>query len=1175
MSSSIRLGEPVQIVNFKLLPSQPSRLVLQKKLLSQILKEVGNTPICLISIAGASRQGKSFLLTVVLNALECLSRGQTDYWEDLDRLNGLSGFHFKNGTERDTVGLWLWSKPFIITKSDNTKIAVMLMDTQGVFDSYTTERDWAMIVGLSLLTSSCLIYNLFNNMQEDTLKIFHNFVEFGMLSLEEDSTATSAFQKLVFLIRDWNFPNTHSYGPLGGSNFLEKKLAVTPDMPPEVTKKTLVTCFEEIFCFLMPNPGEAAKDNNFSGALGLLNEAFRDNLRLFVDNLISYDDLKPIKIGNNIIDGTSLISYFEKYVEVFNGKTIPQPKSLYQAMEEARLGSCITKCCNQAKEKLEKVQKSCKYIPNNEFKQYCDKFGKEALTEFMAEGNKTKNQEFVQRHRAILLSDLKTLFGDIFATNETSNKSILNKILDVSLAQFKSILAEKTRQTLLEQDLEDILETEAKKIMLKVRQDCEGWDATFQKEAETKIKELIDTENTAIRGQNSTKFKELEHLCQTSLQTCTQEYNSLMNLALGNDVKNVTEEKLSQTHKKCESIVLPKFMGSLANESEIIQGHFRHQFNTGINQILEQYAEKFSTARNEASSAAKNIYDESYTAYITAMTALAESGTASESDLKTEHRFKVLEACQTLNQIQIICSSEEAKEFENKMRQETTQFCDELIASIHNEKERFQSLLDQAVKNAVETYDQEIKSAVLSTADVPLSNEDFVNKHEKILGKILSKVSVSDWIPAENRSTVENKIRQGVQKLYQDAQSSNNCNLEKAELTALEKSKTFLATYDERMDALVSRVAPPVQKTELASTHKKLEQEIGKTAKKTFANFPKYIVDRIWGKLQLDMNSRFEDYKEKLALKVKQNQTKMSQLVSDYVEMYLSEMDNLRSTVKNITDADLVRFHEHSKSKNMRHLTNILRLNENLDEGKVQKELNEKLEQVFSEIQQDASDLYKATNTKISELCNTAKVNYQKAIEKNRAQNEEELKKIHETVLSTVLDEFERSFTEIGDMQRFRQEKVALQADLQDLHGKSVNNFLDQHDKKSRQEINELLENYKKQVQSQLDQFYCVSDSKLRALHDHAFSELLSNFQQLVTIPSNLNSKTYDDLLIQKINEAFKLFESENIAKNKSLRKTIQNRVVQLSKELVAELNTMNYIDDTTLRKITTKYIQF
>ncbi|XP_035708066.1 uncharacterized protein LOC110849838 isoform X1 [Folsomia candida] len=518
IASTIR-GEPVQIVNFRRFRNQRSQLILNRNNLEVILRQVGNTPICLISIAGASRRGKSFLLTVILNVLECLSRGQTDYWDHLDQMNSLSGFHFRNGSEPDTVGLWLWSKPFIITKSDRTKIAVMLMDTKGIFGAFPNKRDWVMIVGLSLLTSSCLIYNLFSNIQEDALKILHNFVEFGMLYLEEDPTATSVFQKLIFLIRDWGYPNHCTYGPLGGSKFLEEQLAVTPNMPSEIksVRQTLTTCFEDISCFLMPNPGEAANEHNFSGALNTLSKAFRENLRIFVDNLISYDDLKPIKIGNNIIDGPGLATYFEKYIQVFNGcgkrrlwETIPQPKSLYRAMEEARLHLCVTKCSNQAKEKLELLQKSCEYIPSHEFKLTCDKFRSEAVTEFMAEGNRRKNLVLVQPYRAILLSNLESLFEESFATNEASKNAILNQIVDTHFAQYKSILVEKTRQTLLEQDLDDILNSAENSFLLNVAQSVGGRDAEFQREAETKIKELMSTENTAVRRQNSATMREID-----------------------------------------------------------------------------------------------------------------------------------------------------------------------------------------------------------------------------------------------------------------------------------------------------------------------------------------------------------------------------------------------------------------------------------------------------------------------------------------------------------------------------------------------------------------------------------------------------------------------------------------------------------------------------------------
>ncbi len=103
-------------------------------------------------------------------------------------------------------------------------------------------------------------------------------------------------------------------------------------MPAELARvrKTLKTCFENIDCFLMPNPGDFAKENNFSGALHPLTESFRSNLRLFIDELLVVDELKPIKIGNHVINGSGLFQYFERYVELFNSKTLPPARSLYE-----------------------------------------------------------------------------------------------------------------------------------------------------------------------------------------------------------------------------------------------------------------------------------------------------------------------------------------------------------------------------------------------------------------------------------------------------------------------------------------------------------------------------------------------------------------------------------------------------------------------------------------------------------------------------------------------------------------------------------------------------------------------------------------------------------------------------------------------------------------------------
>ena len=110
-------------------------------------------------------------------------------------------FLSRGGMGRDTTGILMWSKVFLVKTPAGKEVAVALVDTQGSFDKNSTVRDCATIFALSLMTSSVLVYNLFNNIQEDDLQHLHYFTEYGRLALEDSGQVP--FQKLQFLVRDW------------------------------------------------------------------------------------------------------------------------------------------------------------------------------------------------------------------------------------------------------------------------------------------------------------------------------------------------------------------------------------------------------------------------------------------------------------------------------------------------------------------------------------------------------------------------------------------------------------------------------------------------------------------------------------------------------------------------------------------------------------------------------------------------------------------------------------------------------------------------------------------------------------------------------------------------------------------------------------------------------------
>ncbi len=107
------------------------------------------------------------------------------------------GFSWNHETEPQTHGIWIWSKPIIIKQSIGKQIAIILMDTQGVYDEYTDLRDWSTIVGITLLTSSCFIFNVFTDVQEDVLQQLETFLNYGRLAVQTSDSKEPVFQKLV------------------------------------------------------------------------------------------------------------------------------------------------------------------------------------------------------------------------------------------------------------------------------------------------------------------------------------------------------------------------------------------------------------------------------------------------------------------------------------------------------------------------------------------------------------------------------------------------------------------------------------------------------------------------------------------------------------------------------------------------------------------------------------------------------------------------------------------------------------------------------------------------------------------------------------------------------------------------------------------------------------------
>nr|CAD7431905.1 unnamed protein product [Timema monikensis] len=247
-------GRPVPIV----LSKDDHTFELDEAALSKILlqEHVKNKNVVVVSVAGAFRKGKSFLLDFFLRFMN--AQGTPDWIGGND--TPLEGFSWRGGSERDTTGILIWSEVFLSKLPSGEEVAVLLIDTQGAFDSESTVRDCATVFALSTMVSSVQIYNLLHNIQEDDLQHLQLFTEYGRLALAEDSNSTP-FQKLQFLVRDWSFPYEAPYGAQGGDNILKRRLQVSDKQHPEIissvccpssvrqaTSKDYIKCLLSIRC---------------------------------------------------------------------------------------------------------------------------------------------------------------------------------------------------------------------------------------------------------------------------------------------------------------------------------------------------------------------------------------------------------------------------------------------------------------------------------------------------------------------------------------------------------------------------------------------------------------------------------------------------------------------------------------------------------------------------------------------------------------------------------------------------------------------------------------------------------------------------------------------------------------------------------------------------------------
>jgi len=263
------------------------------------------------------------------------------------------GFKWAHGNNKSTEGMWMWSEPLVIERENDEgkteKLAVILMDTQGAWDSETDEQLSAAIFGLTAALGSKLVYNIEKRLDSNLIDNLLCFVEVARSALrgtdDDKKTKTEgteepkkAFQTLEFLIRDFDFSECNAETDGYAEYCEEGRRHFEAHMNgPKVGKAPgqLRDLFEKIDLFCMANPGKNMRkekwDGDFTGKVLTNNdkEEFVWLLDAYVTKTLS--SIAPKKVFGEDMDVDNFQVNFEKLATSFQNAS-PVAMSITEAL---------------------------------------------------------------------------------------------------------------------------------------------------------------------------------------------------------------------------------------------------------------------------------------------------------------------------------------------------------------------------------------------------------------------------------------------------------------------------------------------------------------------------------------------------------------------------------------------------------------------------------------------------------------------------------------------------------------------------------------------------------------------------------------------------------------------------------------------------------------------------
>ena len=274
------------------------------------LSSLKNQNIAVLSVTGPYRSGKSFLANLIMN--------------------NMGGFKVGATINACTKGLWVWGRPIPLSK--NKKLIILDSEGLGSVEKDRTGNIDMKIFTLSVLLSSCLIYNTKHAISEDKIEELSNVANLSKrINISKDKKKNMQldfgdfFPDLIWVLRDFSLDR----GKLSPKEYLEQCLQrvdvrnIEGGETKNVCRDIITRNFKHRDCYtlVMPTTDENKLRNLDNEPQSSLRKEFLDQVKKMIISI--KDTIKPKKINNIELDGEALFGLLQTYVESINNEENP------------------------------------------------------------------------------------------------------------------------------------------------------------------------------------------------------------------------------------------------------------------------------------------------------------------------------------------------------------------------------------------------------------------------------------------------------------------------------------------------------------------------------------------------------------------------------------------------------------------------------------------------------------------------------------------------------------------------------------------------------------------------------------------------------------------------------------------------------------------------------------